>query len=138
MAELCYQAGLRRAEVCDLKAKTILQARTEGRDPLTAVAIPVLGKGNKRNVPVPVWLLNALKRYAKGVRQRLVDLRLGYHKLEDHGVLFVLDANNRKHAGNPITRRSSTGISPRPRTGCSNGSPKSVTWLATNPRSASE
>ncbi|HHA2442119.1 TPA: tyrosine-type recombinase/integrase [Stenotrophomonas maltophilia] len=104
MAELCYQAGLRRAEVCDLKAKTILQARTEGRDPLTAVAIPVLGKGNKkRNVPVPVWLLNALKRYAKGVRQRLVDLRLGYHKLEDHGVLFVLDANNRKHAGNPIT-----------------------------------
>lgn len=104
MAELCYHAGLRRSEVCDLHAITILKTRTEGRDPLTAVAIPVVGKGNKkRNVPVPVWLLEALKRYAKGTRQALIDLRLRYRKLEDHGVLFVLDINDRRHAGNPIT-----------------------------------
>ncbi|MBC8774886.1 tyrosine-type recombinase/integrase [Stenotrophomonas maltophilia] len=104
MAELCYHAGLRRTEVCDLQVHTILATLTEGRDPLTAVAIPVIGKGNKkRHVPVPVWLLEALKRYAKSVRQRLVDLRQAYYKQKDHGGLFVLDANNRKHVGNPIT-----------------------------------
>ncbi|MER2020856.1 MAG: tyrosine-type recombinase/integrase [Stenotrophomonas sp.] len=104
MAELCYHAGLRRTEVCDLQALTILMTRTEGRDPLTAVAVPVVGKGNKkRNVPIPVWLLDALKRYATGVRQHLIDLRLLHHNYKDHGFLFVLDTNNRRHVGNPIT-----------------------------------
>lgn len=104
MGELCYNAGLRRAEVCSLKTMTILATRTDSRDPLSAVAISVVGKGKKRrNVPVPVWLLDALKRYAAGVRQRLVDLRCRYDMREDHGFLFVLDTNDRRHVGNPVT-----------------------------------
>ncbi|MEN5286250.1 tyrosine-type recombinase/integrase [Stenotrophomonas lactitubi] len=104
MAELCYHAGMRRAEVCDLKAQTVLETRTEGRNPLTAVAIPVVGKGNKkRSVPVPVWLLESLRDYAIGARQRLIDRRQRHQKLKDHGVLFVLDVKNSKHAGKPIT-----------------------------------
>lgn len=104
MGELCYHAGLRRTEVCDMQVLTILKTRTEGREPLTAVAISVVGKGNKkRNVPVPVWLLEALKSYAKGTRQRLIEYRRWYQKQMDHGLLFVLDTTNQKHAGNPIT-----------------------------------
>jgi len=104
MGELCYNTGLRRAEVCSLKAVTILATRTDSRDPLSAVAISVVGKGKKRrNVPVPVWLLDALKRYAADVRQRLVDLRCRYDMRDDHGFLFVLDTNDRRHVGNPIS-----------------------------------
>lgn len=104
MGELCYNAGLRRAEVCSLKVVTILATRTDSRDPLSAVAIPIVGKGKKRrNVPVPVWLLDALRRYVADVRQTLVDLRCRYDMREDHGFLFVLDANDRRHVGNPIT-----------------------------------
>jgi len=104
MGELCYNAGLRRAEVCGLKAATILAIRTDRRDPLSAVAISVIGKGKKRrNVPVPVWLIDALKRYAEDVRQRLVNLRCRHDNREDHGFLFVLDTNDRRHVGNPIT-----------------------------------
>lgn len=45
MAELCLQSGLRRAEVCDLKIKSIKDAVLDGRSYYSSIAIKVVGKG---------------------------------------------------------------------------------------------
>jgi integrase len=103
MVELCRHAGLRRAEVCDLKAQTVLNAITNGKDNFVQVAIQVMGKGSKkRKVPVPVWLLNALKRYAVEERARLLGARTARRGM-DHGFLFVQKTKSSRYKGEPVT-----------------------------------
>lgn len=105
MNELSLQAGLRREEVCDLPRAVILNADTEGRNLLTTVAIPVVGKGRKeRQVPVVVWLLLALKRYITDVRDPIVQKAIakGWRD-HDHGRLFILETARKGDFGSPVT-----------------------------------
>jgi len=104
MAELCRHAGLRRAEVCSVQAKTIVHAHTANKDNFVQVSIPVIGKGSKkRKVPVPVWLLNALKKYAIGERALLLKKRQQAGKGKDHGLLFVQAINSSRFRGAAFT-----------------------------------
>lgn len=105
MSELSLQAGLRREEVCELPRAVILKADTDGRNLLTTVAIPVIGKGRKeRQVPVVVWLLLALKRYITDVRDPIVQESIANGWREhDHGRLFVLETARKGDFGSPVT-----------------------------------
>lgn len=104
MAELCRHAGLRRAEVCSLHTQTIVNAYTDGKDNFVQVAIPVIGKGSKkRKVPVPVWLLNALKHYVVGERTRLLKLRREAGHDAANPSLFLQTVNSSLYRGAPVT-----------------------------------
>lgn len=106
MPETCAQTGLRREECCCLSRDAITNADTEGRSPLSSVAIKVVGKGKKeRNVPFPVWLLTALKKYVVSVRDPIVSdaIARGWLK-KDHGRLFVLETERKTAYGRRVLR----------------------------------
>lgn len=93
MPETCVQTGIRREESCELSKAAIMACDVNGRDPFTTVAVPVVGKGNKRRpVPFPVWLIERLQAYVREVRDPAVTqaIETGY-LTQDHGRLFVLD-----------------------------------------------
>ncbi len=102
MAELCWNSGLRRSEVCKLDPATVLSISTRGRDPLSTVALRVVGKGSRaRKVPVPVWLLEAIKLYAEGERAKMIEKRgVG------ESYLFVVSSNNTAQRGLSITAQT--------------------------------
>jgi len=104
MAEVAANAGLRRTEVCNLRITTIrTHPRTE-LDPISKLSITVLGKGKKkRSVPFPIWLLDALERYAYGLRAAAVAMRQQLTGEPDHGYLFVHATGNKRYIGNRIT-----------------------------------
>jgi len=110
MSELSLQAGLRREEACNLPRAVIFEADTEGRNLLTSVAIPVVGKGQKvRQVPVVVWLLQALKQYITDVRDPILQeaISKGWRD-HDHGLLFVLETARKGALGSSVTPHQSS------------------------------
>jgi integrase len=105
MAEVCLHTGLRRAEVCDLQLSTTIRSSLAGRDPFTAMAIEVNGKGGKpRQVPFPVWLLLAIDQYVRQRREPAVRAALGSGDVKaDHPFLFVMDVPRKGARGHRIT-----------------------------------
>lgn len=104
MPEVCVQTGLRREECCELKRDAIMKADIADRSPLSSVAIPVVGKGNKqRNVPFPVWLLVSLQNYIRLVRDPIVAEALAKGWMQaDHGRAFVLETERADAFGRMI------------------------------------
>lgn len=102
--ELSLQSGLRREEACRISLSAVRTAHTDGRDALSSVAISIIGKGGrKRSVPVPVWLLNALKAYASTTRANAIEGASRVTPLfKDHGQLFVHTSARRDVLGRPI------------------------------------
>lgn len=94
-AECALQAGLRRAEAVGLRVSNVVAYNVAEEDPFSTRAIEVLGKGNKlRNVPFPVWLINAIQSYIKTERASLIKRRLAREpSFVDHGYVFVHGEN---------------------------------------------
>lgn len=106
MAEVCLQTGLRRSEVCDLQVRDIEGVAIRGRQPFSAVVIPVVGKGSKRrSVPFPVWLVKALRSYVEEIRASV--LRDGSNRNRSlnskHSFLFVIPEGSRSAKGRPVS-----------------------------------
>jgi len=104
MVELCWNTGMRRSEVCSLSVQHFLHLSTRGKDPLSSIAISIIGKGSKkRKVPVFVWLIAAVQSYIENERDQLIRMRIESGRGNDHGYAFVLRTNSTVHRGAPIT-----------------------------------
>lgn len=104
MAEVAWNTGLRRTEVCNLRLNSILTLPRAGLDPLSKLSIVIVGKGKKsRSVPFPVWLIDALERYARITRAAAMELRLAAKGEPDHGYLFVHEVGNTRCLGDRIS-----------------------------------
>lgn len=101
IGELGLQSGLRRAETVRLRLEHVHSLELDGLDSLSKRALRVKGKGRKwRNVPVPVWLLRLLQKYAAHERRNAVA-----SLSSDHGYLFVHDAAHQR-AGESISPKA--------------------------------
>jgi len=105
MAECALQAGLRRAEVCGLRLKSVCSRNLSERDPYSTVSVRVFGKGARwRRVPFPVWLVRALQNYAATERENSIRKRLTRDPdFNDSGSLFVHLETARGSWGDPVS-----------------------------------
>lgn len=119
MGELALQCGLRRSEVISLQCVQIDRLVLYRRRPLGDIPVAVRGKGNKtREVPMPVWLLSAVRRYIETTRRQIVNRALETDETyEEPSNIFLSDTEKAGVIGRPITPRQLNRIFAKARSG---------------------